>query len=87
MITMMIIMITMIMIKKNKMMIAMKMAVTDVLSQRLEDFSEFIEAMINEIGLTDGVTGDIPKVDVAVIDALISECVLSPLTFNTTYPC
>lgn len=47
--------------------------VTDVHSQRLEDFSEFIEAMINEIGLTDGLTGDIPKVDVAVIDALISE--------------
>ena len=78
-------MITMMMMQKKMMM--MMMAVTDVLSQRLEDFSEFIEAMINEIGLTDGVTGDIPKVDVAVIDALISECVLSPLTFNTTYPC
>lgn len=47
--------------------------VTDVHSQRLEDFNEFIEAMIDEIGLTDGVTGDIPKVDVAVINTLISE--------------
>ena len=47
--------------------------VTDVHSQRLEDFSEFIEAMINEIGLTDGIKGDFPKVDVAVIDSLISE--------------
>jgi hypothetical protein len=69
------------------MVIMMMMTVTDVHSQRLEDFSEFIEAMINEIGLTDGVTGDIPKVDVAVIDALISEYVLSPLTLNTIYPC
>ena len=78
-------MITMMMMQKKMMM--MMMAVTDVLSQRLEDFSEFIEAMINEIGLTDGVTGDIPKVDVAVIDALISEYVLSSLTLNTIYPC
>jgi hypothetical protein len=46
---------------------------TDVHSQRLEDFNEFIEAMINEIGITDGMTGNIPKVDVAVIDTLISE--------------
>jgi hypothetical protein len=46
---------------------------TDVHSQRLEDFNEFVEAMINEIGLTDGLTGEIPKVDVAVIDALIAE--------------
>ena len=42
-------------------------------SQRLEDFSEFIEAIINEIGLTDGLSGEIPKVDVAVIETLISE--------------
>ena len=47
--------------------------VTDVHSQRLEDFNEFIEAIINEIALADGMTGEVPKVDVAVIDSLIKE--------------
>jgi hypothetical protein len=46
---------------------------TDIHSQRLEEFSEFIEAMVTEIGLSDGMTGESPKVDVAVIDSLISE--------------